>query len=72
MNNKYLYYFEIKYDGCKDFEEGGFIYASNWNEAINILIENYGCDIVSINLETLDDTKLFFPIEIARKFKEVI
>ena len=73
MGEKYPFYFEVKCDdGTQTYEEGGFAYAADWDEAAAVVKEAYGDELVSMHLEMFDNYEFCFPLAKARKIKEVM
>lgn len=73
MSEKYPYYYEVKcYDGENYFEEGGFSYAADWDEAARDLKETYCDELCSMKIEMYDNWEFSFPIDKARKIKEIM
>lgn len=73
MSKQFPYYFEVKcYDGESYFEEGGFSYASDWDEAARDIKDTYGDELCSMKIEMYDHYEFAFPIATARKIKEAM
>ena len=73
--DRYPYYFEATfYDEMtsKNVEEGGFIVATSYNDAMYQITELYEPGLIDVKLECLDDCALFFDRETARKFRKMI
>lgn len=73
LNTMYPAYFEVKLciDG-QEQEEGGFIYAHNFVEAMKTIEDTYSDDMISCHIELLDNFSLCLPIKKARLIKEIV
>lgn len=73
MDTKYPYYFEVKcYAEGEYYEEGGFSYASDWDEAALDIKNAYGSELISMHIEMFDSYEFNFSIEKARQIKEAM
>ena len=73
LNTMYPVYFEVKL--CiddKEQEEGGFIYAHNFVEAMKTIEDAYSDDMISCHIELFDNFSFCLPIKKARLIKEII
>ena len=73
LNTMYPAYFEVKLciDG-QEQEEGGFIYAHNFVEAMKTIEDAYSDDIISCHIELFDNFSFCLPVKKARLIKEII
>lgn len=73
MPDLYPVYFEVKaYEGENYYDEGGFIYAKDWDDAAKQIAAIYGTDLVSMTIEFLDSLDLIMSLTRARKIKEAL
>ena len=73
LNSMYPAYFEVKLciDG-QEQEEGGFIYAHNFVEAMKTIEDAYSDDMISCHIELFDTFSFCLPVKKARLIKEII
>ena len=73
LNSMYPVYFEVKlYTDGKEYEEGGFIYAHNFVEAMKTIEEAYSDEMISCHIELFDNFSLCLPVKKARLIKEIV
>ena len=73
LNTMYPVYFEVKL--CiddKEQEEGGFIYAHDFTEAMKTIEDAYSDDMISCHIEFFDNFSLCLPVKKARLIKEIV
>ena len=73
LNSMYPVYFEVKLcSDAKEHEEGGFIYAHNFVEAMKTIEEAYCDEMISCHIELFDNFSLCLPVKKARLIKEIV
>lgn len=73
LNKLFPVYFEVElYIDGQNSKEGGFLYASNFVEAMHSIEDAYSTDLVSCHIELLDTFSLCLPIKKAKKIKEIV
>lgn len=73
LSTKYPVYYEVEcHDSESIYSEGGFIYASSWEEAANTIQTFYEPDLVSMRLEMYETAALTFQIPKARELKQIM
>lgn len=73
MSDKYPFYFEVTlWIDNETVKEGGFAYATDWDEAALILKDTYADELISMTIEMYDNYSFCFPLEKARKIKEAM
>ena len=70
--DKYPYYYEVcsEEEGEPIIEEGGFIIAEDYRDAMAQISAVYEPGLINVKLECLDASALVFPIEGARAAKK--
>lgn len=73
LSTKYPVYYEVEcHDGEDSYSEGGFIYASSWDEAAKTIQAFYEPDLISMHLEMYETAALTFQIPKARELKQIM
>lgn len=73
LNEKYAVYYEVELymeEDNENFKEGGFFYASSYEEAAAELEVAYrDCNLMSMSIEIWDSFELTFPVNKAREIR---
>lgn len=73
MNNKYPVYWEVEvYGEDGNYQEGGILFATDWDDAARQIREVYEDDLLMMKIEMFDTLSTIFPIEKARQVREMI
>jgi hypothetical protein len=72
--NRYPYYFEVTtFEDGEECVSGGFSYAENYTEAAADISQAFGeSNIIDVKIEIFDTYEFTFPVEKARKIKEIM
>ena len=76
LNEKYAVYYEVELyieEDNENFKEGGFFYASSYEEAAAELEVAYrDSNLMSMSIEIWDNFELTFPVNKAREIRNIM
>ena len=73
LGSLYVAYYEAK--GCCNgeyYEDGGFLYAADFQDAMAQIERYYGTDLVSCAIELLEEGALVLPVSKAKEIRKML